>query len=358
MAVTKVVMPKLSDAMESGKIIKWLKKEGDRIQGGDILAEVETDKADVEMEAFGAGVLRKILVPAGESAPIGALIGVIAEPGDDIAAVVASAGAGAAGAGSGAQKTPLRPEPAPAAPAPAASAAPQGPHLAAATPAPAPVGSAARPAAVVSAPAAAPAGIRQGSQGGRVKASPLAKKIAAQAGVDLRLIQGSGPGGRIIRRDVEAAGSGAGAAAAMPAAVRPAAVAGAEFEDVPLTQIRAAIAKRMPLSKAPVPHFYVSSEVAMDRAWALREELNALDGQPKISVNDFVIRACAMALLRHPGVNASFQGDSIRVFHRAHIGVAVALDEGLITPVLRDAHAKGLAQIAVEARDLAERARG
>jgi len=334
MAVTKVVMPKLSDAMESGKIIKWLKKEGDRIQGGDILAEVETDKADVEMEAFGAGVLRKILVPAGESAPIGALIGVIAEPGDDIAAVVASAGAGAAGA-----------------------AAPQALRLAAATPAPAPVGSAARPAAVVSAPAAAPAGIGQGAQGGRVKASPLAKKIAAQAGVDLRLIRGSGPGGRIIRRDVEAAGSGAAGASVAAAVAMPATVAGAEFEDRPLTLIRAAIARRMPLSKGPVPHFYVTSEVAMDRAWELREQLNALEGQPKISVNDFVIRACALALLKHPGVNASLQGDAIRVYHRAHIGVAVALDDGLITPVLRDCHAKPLGQIAVEARDLVERAR-
>src|SRR5215467_13018170 len=354
MAVTKVVMPKLSDAMESGKIIKWLKKEGERINGGDILAEVETDKADVEMEAFGAGVLRKILVPAGESAPIGALIGVIAEPGDDIAAVVASAPAGATGAGSVAQKTPLRAEPAPAPPAAAASAAPQAPRPAPVTPAPAPMAPVARPAAIAGAPAVAPAGI---AQDGRVKASPLAKKIAAQAGVDLRLIQGSGPGGRIIRRDVEAAGSGAAAAGAMPAAARPAVVSGAEFEDVPLTQIRAAIARRMPLSKGPVPHFYVSSEVAMDRAWELREQLNALEGQPKISVNDFVIRACAQALMKHPGVNASLQGDAIRVYHRAHIGVAVALDDGLITPVLRDCHAKPLAQIAVEARDLAERAR-
>src|SRR5207249_7511352 len=282
MAVTKVVMPKLSDAMEGGKIIKWLKKEGDRINGGDILAEVETDKADVEMEAFGAGVLRKILVPAGESAPIGALIGVIAEPGDDIAALVASAPAGVGAA----------PPPRPAAVTPSAPVAPV-----------------ARPAAVVSAPAAFPAGPGQGAQAGRVKASPLAKKIAAQAGVDLRLIQGSGPGGRIIRRDVEAAGSGAGAVA-MPAAA-PAAVAGAEFEDVPLTQIRAAIARRMPLSKAPVPHFYVTSEVAMDHAWELREQLNTLEGQPKISVNDLVIRACALALLKHPGVNASLQGDAI-----------------------------------------------
>jgi len=369
MAVTKVVMPKLSDAMESGKIIKWLKKEGDKIQGGDILAEVETDKADVEMEAFGAGVLRKILVPAGESAAIGALIGVIAEPGDDIAAVVASAPTGAAGAGSGAPKTPLRPEPTPAAPAGAASAAapssrpapvvPAGASVAPAArpvpaaPAAAPVAAAARPAAVVSAPAAVPAGL---GQGGRVKASPLAKKIAAQTGVDLRLIQGSGPGGRIIRRDVEAAGSGAASGAAAVAAAIPA-VAGAEFEDVPLSQMRAAIARRMPLSKAPVPHFYVSSEVAMDHAWELREQLNALEGQPKISVNDCVIRACALALLKHPGVNASLQGDAIRVYHRAHLGIAVALDEGLITPVLRDCHAKPLAQIAVEARDLVERAR-
>src|SRR5229473_2830453 len=250
MAVTKVVMPKLSEAMESGKIIKWLKKEGDRIQGGDILAEIETDKADVEMEAFGAGVLRKILVPAGEPAPIGALIGVIADPGDDI-----------------------------------------------------------------------------------------------------KLIQGTGPGGRIVRRDVEAAG-----VTVAPTAVA-AAVTGPEFEDLPLSQIRAVIARRMPLSKAPVPHFYVTSEVAMDRAWELREQLNTLEGQPKISVNDLVIRACALALLKHPGVNASLQGDAIRVYHRAHIGIAVALDDGLITPVLRDCHAKPLAQIAVEARDLAERAR-
>src|SRR5881409_4270367 len=351
MAVTKVVMPKLSEAMESGKIIKWLKKEGDRIQGGDILAEVETDKADVEMEAFGAGVLRKVLVPAGETAPIGSLIGVIADPADDISALLASAPAGGAGAGSVAQKTPLRGEPAPAPPAGAASAVAPPPRPAGATPSAAPA-SVVRPAAVVSAPAlAAAAGVTQGPQGGRVKASPLAKKIAAQAGVDLKLIQGTGPGGRIVRRDVEAAG-----VPVAPTAVA-AAVTGPEFEDRPLSQIRAVIARRMPLSKAPVPHFYVTSEVAMDRAWELREQLNALEGQPKISVNDFVVRACAVALLHHPGVNASFQGESMRVYHRAHIGIAVALEEGLITPVLRDCHAKSLSQIAVESRDLAERAR-
>ena len=323
MAVSKVLMPKLSEAMESGKIIKWLKKEGDRIQAGDILAEVETDKADVEMEAFGGGVLRKILVPAGGSVPVGSLIGVIAELNEDISAVAGQAPS------------------APAARTPSPASAPTAP--ARATPAPAPA-TTIRPAAVAS---PAP------GDGERLKASPLARKIAAQSGVDLRVIQGSGPGGRIVRRDVEAA-------SAAPAAVRPAAAVvapGVEFEDRPLSQMRAIIAKRMPLSKAPVPHFYVSSEVAMDRASRLREELNALEGQPKISLNDLVLRACALALLQHPGVNASFQGESVRVYHRAHIGIAVALDDGLITPVLRDVQAKSLGQIAVEARDLAERAR-
>ncbi len=336
MAVTKVVMPKLSEAMESGKVIKWLKKEGDRVQGGDILAEVETDKADVEMEAFGAGVLRTIIVRAGEKAPVGTLIAVIAEPADDISALLASAPAGA-GAGSGAQKTPLRPEPAP---------APAGAAPAPAPPSGGPVAAVGAAGGGIGVPA-----VLAAPQAGRVKASPLAKKIAAQSGVDLRLVQGSGPGGRIVRRDVEAAG------AALHAAPVAAGVPGVEYEDRPLTAIRAAIARQMPLSKAPVPHFYVTSEVAMDRAWELREELNALDGQPKISVNDLVVRACALTLLRHPGVNASFQGDAIRVFHRAHIGIAVALEDGLITPVLRDCQAKSLAQIAVDSRDLAERAR-
>ena len=355
MAVTKVVMPKLSDAMETGKIIKWLKKEGDRVQGGDILAEIETDKADVEMEAFGAGVLRKILVPAGEKAPVGTLIGVIAEPTEDIAAVLAAAPAPAAAPGAGgasSARKDTRPE---APPAPTATPAP-------ALPRPAVVPARAPAAPAVSAPAE---GISMPTApvtmaAGRVKASPLAKKIAAQAGVDLRLVRGSGPGGRIIRRDVEAA-TATVTVAASPVTASPAVaptVSGVEYEDRPLSQIRAAIAKRMPLSKAPVPHFYVTSEVAMDRAWELREELNALEGQPKISVNDLVVRACALTLVSHPGVNASFQGDTIRVWHRAHIGIAVALEDGLITPVLRDCQAKSLAQIAVDARDLAERARG
>jgi pyruvate dehydrogenase E2 component (dihydrolipoamide acetyltransferase) len=211
--------------------------------------------------------------------------------------------------------------------------------------------------------------------GGRVKASPLARKIAGQTGVDLRLIQGTGPGGRIIRRDVEAA-QAAPRPAAVPAgapqpagAPRPAVVPArpqfvipprpeAEFEDVAMSPMRAAIAKRMPMSKAPVPHFYVTSEVAMDEAWALRERLNALDGQPKISVTDMVIKAVALALRKNPGVNAQLNGQAIRVHHRAPIGIAVALDQGLITPVLRDCDVKPLARIAVESRDLADRTRG
>src|SRR5262249_17811512 len=223
MAVTKVVMPKLSEQMESGKIIKWLKKEGDRVQSGDILAEVETDKADVEMEAFGAGVLRKILVSAGDKAPVGSLIGVIADVNEDINAVVAQAGGGA----------PAQAAPAPSAAKPAMAdrpaAVPPQPKSedhAARKPAPSrgPEAPASPRVAGVVAPqrAAAMRPARPGADGGRVKASPLARKIAAQSGVDLKLIQGSGPGGRIVRRDVEAAQSAPPAAAAVAApALRP-----------------------------------------------------------------------------------------------------------------------------------------
>ena len=344
--ITKVIMPKLSDAMETGKVIKWIKKEGDSVKGGDVIAEVETDKANVEIEAFGSGVLRKIVVGEGGQVPVGNLIGVIAEPSDDISNLAASA------------------------PSPPAAAAPAPAKAAPALPAMESYKSEPATTSVVpmSPVPAATAGASAG--GGRVKASPLARKVAAQSGVDLRLVQGSGPGGRIVRRDVEAAGT---APATAPAVVRPAAAApaaaarpafvipprtGAEFEDQPLSPMRAVIAKRMPLSKGPIPHFYVTSEVAMDRAWALRADLNALEGQPKVSVTDLIIKACALALLKNPGVNAQLQGQAIRVFHRAHIGIAVALDEGLISPVLRDCDAKPLSQIAFEARDLAERARG
>jgi pyruvate dehydrogenase E2 component (dihydrolipoamide acetyltransferase) len=337
--ITRVLMPKLSEAMETGKVIQWLKKEGDAVKGGDVIAEIETDKANVEIEAFGSGVLRKIVVGPGGQVPVGDMIGIIADASEDISGVAAA---------------PAPAKPAEVAPAPAPVAAPALPAMEAYRSIPATT----RVVPMIPAPAAAVS-----PAGGRVKASPLARKIAAQSGVDLRVLEGSGPGGRIVRRDVEAAlAAPAPAPAPAPAAAaRPAFVIpprrGAEFEDVPLSRMRAVIAKRMPLSKAPVPHFYVTSELAMDRAMALRAELNALEGQPKVSVTDLVIKACALALVKNPGVNASLQGEAVRVHHRAHIGLAVALDEGLITPVLRDCDAKPLAQIAVEARDLSERAR-
>jgi pyruvate dehydrogenase E2 component (dihydrolipoamide acetyltransferase) len=343
--ITKVLMPKLSEAMETGKVIKWLKKEGDAIKGGDVIAEIETDKANVEIEAFGSGVLRKIVVGEGGQVPVGEMIGVIADPADDLGAVAAGAPAKRPAAAPAPALAPVSP----AAAVPAMESYRSTPETTKVVPM-APV------------PSAAPA-----AGGGRIKASPLARKVAAQSGVDLRLLQGTGPGGRIVRRDVESAAASPGpavaaAAAPAPSAARPQFVipqrTGAEFEDKPLSSMRAIIAKRMPLSKGPVPHFYVTSEVSMDRAWALRAELNALEGQPKISVTDMIVKACALALLKNPGVNAQLQGQSIRVFHRAHIGLAIALDEGLITAVVRDCDAKPLAQIAVEARDVAERARG
>src|SRR5437773_3915833 len=270
MPVTKVVMPKLSEQMESGKIIKWLKKEGDRVQSGDILAEVETDKADVEMEAFGSGVLRKILVAAGNKAPVGSLIGVIAEENDDIGAVVAQAGSGAPAAAASEAKAPIGAKPGMADRPAAVPPQPKSEDPAARKPSPS-TGSESPGSRRVQDAVAAASVPQPSGDGGRVKASPLARKIAAQSGVDLKLIQGSGPGGRIVRRDVEAASTAPAAAPAVARALP--GVTGPEYEDRPLTQIRATIARRMPLSKAPVPHFYVTSEVAMDRAWALREEL-------------------------------------------------------------------------------------
>jgi pyruvate dehydrogenase E2 component (dihydrolipoamide acetyltransferase) len=325
MAVTKVVMPKLSEAMETGKLLRWLKQEGDRVSGGDLIAEIETDKADIELEAFGAGVLRKVLIAPGASVPVGNVIAVIAEPDDDIGALVAGAA----------------PVPAPAAPALRPAAAPPPPPAPPAPPAPAPV--------VL--------------PGGRVKASPLAKKLAQRAGVDLTGLRGTGPGGRIIQRDVEAAASaGPAAAAQAPAVMTPAAPAAVArpagaFEDQALSPIRAAIAKQMVQSKGPIPHFYVTTEIAMERAVALRAELQALPGAPKVTVTDLLVRACALTLVKHPGINASFLGAGIRRHRAVHVGIAVALDEGLITPVLRDAETKSVFQIAGEARDLIERAR-
>jgi len=344
MAVTKVVMPKLSEAMETGKLLRWLKQEGDRISGGDIIAEIETDKADIELEAFGSGVLRKLLATPGTAVPVGGVIAVIAEPDEDISGVVGGAPAPAAAR-----------SPAPAAAAPPAPAPP-------APPAPAP----ARPAAPAPSLEPAMAVATAVLPAGRLRVSPLARKLAQRASIDLARVTGTGPSGRIIQRDIEAF------LAARPAAARPTAAAavaaapavapaaprtGPDTEDVALSPIRAAIARQMIQSKAPVPHFYVTIEIAMERAAALRAELQALPGAPKVTFTDVIVRACAVTLLKHPGVNASFAGDAIRRHRAAHIGIAVAVEDGLITPVLRDCDRKSLFQIATEGRDLVERTR-
>ena len=361
--ITKVFMPKLSDAMETGKVIKWLKKEGDAVKGGDVIAEIETDKANVEIEAFGAGVLRKIVVEEGGTVPVGEMIGVIADPSEDISSMAAAKPRLLAGGRRpGARGQAVRAAPA------AAPAAASGPY-----PRWRPTGPCPPPTRWCRwrRPARGPGSGRRGGEPGR-PGEGLAAGQQDRGPVRSRPAagRGHGPGGRIIRRDVEAAKTAPPAVAALsrrarrpgrrpgPAAVRDPARPEAEYEDVAMSPMRAAIAKRMPMSKAPVPHFYVTSEVEMDRAWALREQLNALEGQPKVSVTDIVIRAVALALIKNPGVNAQFNGQSIRVYHRAHIGMAVALDKGLITPVLRDCDVKPLARIAVESQDLAERARG
>jgi pyruvate dehydrogenase E2 component (dihydrolipoamide acetyltransferase) len=344
MSVTKVVLAKLSPTMEEGTIVKWNKKEGDPVKVGDVLAEIETDKANMEMEALGNGILRKVLVPAGGKAPVGSLIGVIAEPNDDISAVLASASTAPSpptAAPPAPAKTAPAPEPTPA-PAPAPPQAPPAPTAAppAATPPPAPAS-----------PAPAPA-----SDTTRVKASPLARSMAAQKNIPLTSLAGSGPGGRIIKRDVEAwSAGGAPAAAAAPAAA-PAAPAITPGQEIALSGMRKTIARRLAESKVTAPHFYVTVEIAMDAAVALREQLLRAE-EMKVSFNDLVVKACAKALTRFPMVNASFHEDRIVTHGEVHVGVAVAIPDGLIVPVVRNADRKSIAEIAREIKDLAARAR-
>ena len=317
--ITKVVLAKLSPTMDEGTIVQWSKNEGDPVKVGDVLAEIETDKANMEMEALGEGVLRKILVPAGRSAPVGALIGVIAKPDEDIQALLDQA---AAGPKPSAAK-PAAQTPAPATPAPAA------------TPAPDPQ-------------AAAPAPV---TARGHVKASPLARKMAAQRSIPLAQVPGSGPGGRIIKRDIEA-WSGAAAPAPAGATARPAVAAG---EEIPLSSMRRTIARRLAESKFTAPHYYVSVDVAMDRAVALRDQLAEADA--KVSFNDLVLKGCALSLRAHPTVNASWAEDRIVTHGTVDIGVAVALPDGLITPVVRAADQKTVSAIGAEVKDLAARAK-
>ena len=320
---SQVIMPKLSDAMAEGKVLQWMKKEGDRVQGGDVLASIETDKAEIELEAFGSGVLRKVLVGEGQSVPVGHIIAVIAEPDEDISQLVKGAPAAQA---AGATAVP------PAAPKVEAKSA---------TPA------TTEPKAAIH-PAAPPA------EPGWVPASPIARRMARDAGIDLAQIAGSGPGGRILERDVEA--YLATQAQRLGGAEVP--VGEREFEDQELSTIRKTIATRMIQSKAPIPHFTVTVEVDMGAAMDLRKSLNAIDSTAeKLSINDIIIKATTLALQRHPAINAAYHDGQVRMYKRVHLGVAVALEDGLIVPVIRDCERKSLGQIAREAGALIERAR-
>ena len=337
---TKVIMPKLSPTMEEGQISRWLKKEGDKVSMGEPLAEIDTDKATMEMQALGNGVLRKILINEGQSAPLGQLIAVIGEPDEDIAALLSEAPA----------QPQLQEQKETDVPPKAPDATQPQPQLQEQKEADRPP----------SAPNLAPANGRQpqgsstASGTGRMIVSPLAARMAAEAGIDLRSLQGSGPGGRIIKRDIEAVISKPKAAPA-PSYVQQAGASA--YRDEPASQIRQTIAKRLVTSIGPVPHFFLTTEIEMDRAAEMRKGINALDPDLKISINDIIIKVAAAALIQHPQVNASYQEKIVRYYEQADIGVAVAIEDGLITPVVRAADQKSLSQIAGEVRELAERAR-
>jgi len=378
LTVSKVVLAKLSPTMEEGTIVKWTKNEGDPVKVGDVLAEIETDKANMEMEALGSGVLRKILIPAGGKAPIGTLIGVIAEADEDIAPLIAKEAAGAKPAAAPeAAKPEAKPEApkaeTPAAPAPNPAAA--GAEAAAkAAPADQPASAASAtqtpPAAVAPAASASPAPASSGASAagdaGRVKASPLARSMAAHRKIDLSSVAGSGPGGRIIKRDIEswagpkpaqaAVARASSATSGRPAAARPPAPTITPGQELPLSNMRKTIAKRLVESKFSAPHYYVTVEIDMDAAVDLRAQLQRLE-EAKISFNDLVVKACAKALKSFPMVNASWGGDKIATHADVNIGIAVALPDGLITPVVRNADQKSVTDIAQEVRDLAGRAK-
>ena len=322
---TTVHMEALSPTMEEGRLVKWSKQEGDPVKTGETLAEVETDKAVMELVARADGNLVKILVPEGKTVPVGDPVAYIGAPGEKVGDAIPAAAAVAPGSGKG-----------------EAGRAMPTPPMASAPSASAPVADATR-----------------------VKASPLAKRIAREAGVDLKLVSGTGPGGRVVRRDLEgAAGTSARAAAPaapvpLPSSPFPAVVrTSAAYEDVPLTQIRKTIAKRLVTSLGPIPHFFLTTEVDMERAAEARAALNReLGDQGKVSFNDIIMKATALALLRHRACNAWFQEDHIRYWNEVHLGMAVAVEDGLITPIIRNTDQKSLSQISIEARALADKAR-
>jgi pyruvate dehydrogenase E2 component (dihydrolipoamide acetyltransferase) len=336
---TKVVMEALSPTMEEGRLVRWAKNEGDPVKSGDVLAEVETDKAVMELAARADGILRRQLLPEGSTAPVGQLLAIIAAPDEDITALVGSgavavAGPGAvAGAAGGV---------AVAVPAAAPAAIPP-----AVTRAPAPAGAPTPVASPPPTPAGAP------GNGNRVRSSPLARRLASERGLDLQAVPGSGPSGRIIKRDIEQAAT----APAPPAPTTTPAPAGAAYRDVPLTQIRRTIARRLSESLGPIPTFYLTAEYDVTRVAEMRTAMSALGDDYKVSFNDIILKATATALRQNPAVNAHWLGDAIRYFAPVHLGMAVAIEDGLITPVLFNADTKSLRELARESRELATRAR-
>jgi pyruvate dehydrogenase E2 component (dihydrolipoamide acetyltransferase) len=320
-----VYMPKLSDTMTEGVVAEWHKKVGDTVKSGEILAEIETDKATMEFESFYDGVLLHIGVEKGKPTPVNALLAIIGQAGEDVTALIAQAGSTAAPVEDSAPA-------AEAAPVPVVAEVPAvAPATKPTTPAPAPVVS---------------------NANGRILASPLAKKLAEEKGVDLSFVPGTGEGGRITKRDVDHyvpynAPNRSGSVGSMQAE---------SFVDEPVSQMRKTIARRLAESKFTAPHFYLTISIDMDNAIAARKAMNSQDGV-KVSFNDMVVKAVAMALKKHPAVNSSWLGDVIRRNQHVHIGVAVAVDEGLLVPVVRFADSKGLTQIGEEVKVFAQKAK-
>ncbi len=321
-----VRMPKLSDTMTEGTVAAWHKKVGDKVKTGDLLAEIETDKATMEFESFQDGVLLHIGVEKGQTTKVDSILAILGKEGEDVAALIAAEANGA-----------------PAAAAPVASPAPS------ANPAPASV------AAPIAVAVAAPAGAPVSNNNGRLKASPLAKKIAEEKGIDIGSVAGSGDGGRIVRRDVE--NFTPAASGATPTYVPAFVPAGTErYTEENVSQMRKTIARRLAESKFTAPHFYLTMEIDMENAMAARKAIND-SGMAKVSFNDMVVKACAMALRLNPKVNSSWRGETIRYNEHVHIGVAVAVEEGLLVPVVRFANEKGLSQIGAEVKSFAEKAK-
>jgi pyruvate dehydrogenase E2 component (dihydrolipoamide acetyltransferase) len=320
-----VRMPKMSDTMTEGVVAKWHKKVGDKIKSGELVAEIETDKATMEFESFLEGVLLYIGVPEGKAAPVDGILAIMGKEGEDYKELLEKESVAAA---------------APAAASAVASAPAASPAKATPAPAPAPVAAPAAPLATA-------------SSDSRIKASPLAKKLALDKGIDLTRIMGSGDGGRVVKRDVDWFKPGSFVAAQ---SVMPGAVTKESFEEVPVSQMRKTIARRLSESKFTAPHFYLTMEINMDRCADARESINAVAGT-KISFNDFVIKAAAAALRQHPKVNSSWLDDRIRTNHHVNIGVAVAVDEGLLVPVVRFADSKTLSQINAEVKEYAQKAK-